>query len=229
MEWGLARKVAVLLLLPIAGCGGAGDGGSTASTVPATQGSTSAERAAEDPSDDSAEGSAETLLIKAGDLPGGEAKANSIPEPCSPIPLLEEQGAAVAGTPLLNLQGRSVAEVAGIFQSTAEARQALAELQEQERMACIQSTIESFRPAGHSVRIGKPEPVAAGDEGSTVRLVEMDPASNPVNFITIVSVRSGRCVATMLFLTKADGDAGFIDGASNRAYERLEDASSVCR
>jgi len=204
------RKLTVLLLLPIAGCGG---GEEATSTVQDAKDSTT------------------TLLIQKGDLPPGKVKAESIPEPCSPIPLLEQQNAEVAGTPLLSLEDGSVAEVVGVVPSVGKARQALAELEDRKRMVCIRSTIVSFGPQeGEYVNIGQSEATGEGDEGSTVQISEVDSESKPINFTTVVSLRSGRCVATLLFLTQAGKPkGGFVNGLTDRAYERLEDAHSTCR
>jgi hypothetical protein len=209
MEWTLGRKLAVLLLLPIAGCG---DGGEATSNVQDVQ----------DPA---------ALLIQKADLPPGMARGESIPEPCSPIPILEQQGAEVAGTPIFSSKDSSVAEVVGVLPSVVEAQQALVALEARERMLCIQATIENFGPKeGDSVTVGGSEPRAEGDEGSMVEFHEVDSTSEPLNSTAVVSLRSGRCIATMLFVNKAEGpDEVFIDRISGRVHERLEDAASSCR
>lgn len=200
----------VLLLLPIAGCG---EGGETTSTAQDVQ----------DP--------ATSLLIQKSDLPTGSVRAEEIPDPCSPVPVLEQHYAEVASTPLFRMEDRSVAEVVGVMPSMGSAKQALAELQERERMLCIRTTIESFGPReGELVTIGEFEPVAEGHEGSMVELLEVDSASKPVNSTMVVSLRSGHCVATLLFLTQGGSfTEGSVDRVSGRAYERLEDAHSICR
>lgn len=200
----------MLLLLPIAGCGG---GEEATSTV------------------QDAKGSATVLLIQKGDLPPGKVRAESIPQPCSPIPLLEQQDAEVAATPLMSLEVGSVAEVVGVVPSVGKARQALAELEDRKRMVCIQSTIASFGPQeGEYVSIGRSEATGEGNEGSTVQISEVDSESKPINFTTVVSLRSGRCVATLLFLTRAGKPKGdFVDGLTERANERFEDARSTCQ
>lgn len=203
----------VLLLLPIVGCGEGGETNTTTSNV----------REVEDP--------AAALLIQEDDLPPGKVQAEAIPESCSPIPVLEQQGAEVIATPLFSIGDRSVAEVVGALPSAATAQQALAALKGRERMLCIRATIENFGPReGESVEIGEFQPVSAVDEGSMVHLLEVDSASQPLNSTTLVSLRSGRCVATMLFLRQGGGpEAAFTDRLSGRAHERLEDADSICR
>lgn len=206
MEWGLARKLAVLLLLPIAGCG-SGEGEVTSN-------------------------SATPLLIQRRDLPPGEVLPEVPPKPCSPMPLLEQQDAVVDGTPLFRLENEDfVGEFVGVAPSTGNAQQALAELQDRQRMECIQSAIESFGlQEGDSVSIGEPKPRAEGDEGSMVQLTVADSASRPVNFATVISLRSGHCVGTLLFLTKGRSPKeGFVNRLSGRAYERLEGGHRTCR
>ncbi len=98
-------------------------------------------------------------------------------------------------------------------------------------MVCIQSTIASFGPQeGEYVSIGQSEATREGDEGSTVQISEVDSESKPINFTTVVSLRSGRCVATLLFLTQAGKPKGdFVNGLIDRAYKRLEDARGACQ
>jgi hypothetical protein len=203
MEWGRARWLAAILLLPVAGCGGA----------------------------EATSNAATPLLIRQSDLPGSEVRPDSPPKACSPILLLEQHGAVVDGTLLFKLGRDNVAEVVGIVPSVTRARQALAELQARERMDCIQTTIEDFGPGeGDGVNIGTPVSRAEGDEGSMVQLVEVDSASRPVNFTTVVSLRSGPCVATLLVLTRGERPKDdFIDQVSGRAYERLAGGRRTCR
>ena len=198
----------VLLLLPIAGCGEGGE--STAQDV-------------QDP--------AAAILIQEEDLPTGAERAGEIPEPCSPVPILEKHYAEVVETPLLRMEDSSVAEVVGALPSVGTAKRALAELQDRERMMCIRATIENFGPReGDGVNIGELEPIAAGEEGSMVHLLEVDSASKPINSTTVVSLRSDRCVATMLFVKQGGGpEAAFTEHLSGRAHERLADAHSLCR
>lgn len=170
------------------------------------------------------------LLLSENDLPPGPVKAEALPEPCSPIPLLEEQKAQVAGSPLYNLGSKYVGETVGIAFSERKAATAVEELQAPERLSCVQSAIETFGPrAGVGVTVGKPEPVAEGEEGSMVRFLEVDAQSKPANSITIVSFRSGRCVATLLFLLGGDSGKAFIDDLVGRAYGSLADADATCR
>jgi hypothetical protein len=98
-------------------------------------------------------------------------------------------------------------------------------------MLCVQSAIENFGlKKGNSVNIGEPKPRAEGDEGSMVQLIVVDSASKPVNFATVVSLRTGRCVGTLLFLTKGGSPKdGFVNRLSGRANERFEDGHGVCR
>ncbi len=144
--------------------------------------------------------------------------------------MLEGQNAGTAGTPLYNLGSKYVGEAVGIAPSEKKAAAALEALQAPERLSCIQSTIEFFGPReGVGVTVGKPDLIAEGEEGSKVRLLEVDAQSQPVNSTTIVSFRSGQCVATLLFLLQG-GDAGnaFIDNLTSRASDVLVDADA-CR
>lgn len=172
-----------------------------------------------------------SLLLDEDDLPPGTVKAEALPEPCSPLIVLEGQNARIAVTPLYNLGSRYVGEVVGVAPSETEAAAAVKRLLAPERLSCIKVTIESFGPReGVGVTVGKPEPVADGEEGSMVRLLEVDEQSNPVNVTTIVSFRSGRCVATLLFLLGGGGpETAFIGNLTSRAHGVLADADGACR
>gem|GEM_PF-4554669 len=63
-----------------------------------------------------------------------------------------------------------------------------------------------------------------------IRFLELDEQEKPVNSTALVSFRSGRCIATLLFLLKG-GDPGraFIDDLTGRAYGLLADADATCR
>jgi hypothetical protein len=211
----LRQASIVVMAILVGGCGG----GEMAS---APDGESSQSASAQSPS---------FLLLDKGDLPPGPVKAEALPEPCNPIEVLEEQDARVAGTPLYNLGSNYVGEAAGIAPSEKEAAAAVEELQAPERLSCIQSTIESAGPReGVDVTVGKPEPVAEGEEGSTVRFLEVDAQSKPVNATTVVFFRSGRCVATLLFLLRGGGSGkAFIDDLTSRAYGVLADADATCR
>lgn len=185
---------------------------------------------AQEPPNPSSSQSPASLLLDKSDLPPGPVKEEGLPEPCDPVLVLEEQGAEAAGSPLYKLTSKIVGEAVGIAPSEEKATAALEELQTPERLACIKTTIESFGPGeGVEVTIEEPEPIAEGDEGSMVRLLEVDAQSQPVNSTTIVSFRSGRCVATLLFILR-DGDAGdaFVENLTSRADRVLADADA-CR
>ena len=113
-------------------------------------------------------------------------------------------------------------EAVGIAPSAEEAASALEELQGPERLDCIRSAIESFGPSEEvAVTVEDPEPVAEGEEGTMVRLLEVDTRSKSLDSTTIVSFRSGRCVATLLFLLKGGGTGkAFLDNLTGRAYRR---------
>lgn len=199
----------LLLLFPLAGCGQGSGEPSTPKELQAV---------------------AAAALIQKRDLPPGEVQTEPIPELCSPIPLLEEEGAKVVNTPLLRHKTGAVAEVIGLAPSVRAARQSLAELQGRNRLACVQASIESFGPQeGSSVKTGALEPVAEGDEGSRVQFAEVDSASKPINLITAVSLRSGRCLLTLLLARSGSQAIDLTERVLGRAYERLEDAHSICR
>lgn len=184
----------------------------------------------EAPSQPASPRSPASLLLDESDLPPGPVKAEALPEPCSPVDVLEGRSAEVAATPLYNLGARYVGEAVGIAPSEEDAVAAVEELLAPQRLSCIRSAIESFGPGeGMGVTVGRPEPVASGEEGSMVRLLEVDAQSNPVNATTIVSLRSGRCVATLLFVMQGGGlGKALVDNVTGRAHGALADADGAC-
>jgi hypothetical protein len=209
MGRGSAKWLVALALLLIAGCGGESE--QSAST-------------------DSAAVPTASMLIRESDLPPGEIQTESIPESCSPILLLEEQDVETVGTPLFRLGADSVAEVVGVAASPAQAEDALEELHSQARLSCIQATIESFgMQPGESVEVGQPESTDAADEGSKVTLTVVDSGSSPTSTTTLVSMRAGRCVATLLFVGSGQNSGGgFVDRLAGNAQKRVESADSNC-
>lgn len=201
-----AKWLAVLFLVPLVGCG-------------------------EEAASPSGQAAPASLLIQESDLPPDAKAGDPIPEPCSPVPLMEEQNASTVVSSLFNLGRATVAEAVGVAPSEGEAESVLDSLQDEERMVCIQGVMENFGPGdGVSVELTTPVPRSEGDEGSLVRLTEVDQASEPVNSATIVSFRSGRCVASLLFVLKGgEPKEALIDRLSGRAEERLADANSNCR
>jgi len=205
----------VIAAILLSGCGG--DGAS-----PASAGESSRSPSPNSPA---------SLLLQEGDLPPGSVSVEALPEPCSPLVILEKEHAEAAGSPLYKLGSKAVGEAVGIAPSQKRAAAAVEDLGSQERLDCIGSTIQSFGPLeGVSLRSEKPEPIAEGEEGSMIRFLELDEQEKPVNSTALVSFRSGRCIATLLFLLKG-GDPGraFIDDLTGRAYGLLADADATCR
>lgn len=209
MRWASAKKLTVLLLVLFAGCG--------EDTEP------SASLSGVEPS---------SLLVQKSDFPRN-VEAGELPseEACSPLSVLREQGGKAAISSLFTLQSEAVAEAVGVVPSEEAAQQALEELGQEDRLECVKEAIEGFTPKeGGSVEYVAPVPSSAGEEGSLIRFTGVNRASKPVSTTLIVSFRSGRCVASLLFLAKGqDGGKAFVDRVSNRADERLADAHSTCR
>lgn len=202
--WGMGAVACFLILFT--GCGG----GET-TTLPAQTEPTS-------------------LLLEEGNLQAKVVRTEGVPEPCSPVLILEEKGARAAATPLYDLGSKHVAQAAGILPSSQEATAALRALHDENRLACIQSTIEDFGPReGSSISVEPPVPVAEGEEGSLVRFVELD-GQKPVNSTAIVSFRSSRCIATLLLVVSGgEPEKAYIQNLTRRAYGSLADGSDDCR
>lgn len=174
---------------------------------------------------------ATALVLKESDLPVEVVRSEPLPEPCSPVDVLKEQDAKGAVTPLYVAPPKSVGEVIGITPSAKKAVAAMKQLHAPDRLECIGATMESFgQEEVGDVTMGKPEPIPEGEEGSRVRFVKVTAGWKSRSSTTIVSFRSGRCVASLLFLLKGEEPGtAFIDDLVGRAYGSLANADATCR
>lgn len=147
--------------------------------------------------------------ITAKDLPGKVTVEESVPtEPCGPLPIFRKNEGKTAVTQLLGIgkeifgvgQQVRLKEAVGAFDDEENAEAAYDALVAQDRIDCLQKSIESGSTVQDPVKVSKPQSFGVGDEDSLTRFTEIDP-ENPLPYILDMgSIRSGQCVASVVFL-----------------------------
>jgi hypothetical protein len=170
---------------------------------------------------------ADALIVGPRDLPDGAVAGESPPELCGPLPILEDKGTQTAISPMFAFGQKRVTEAVGVFGATRPATAAYEALNSQKRIECIRSAIESFGPGQGSVRTLPPRPLRIGNEDSLVRYRVLAPGSRLQSSVDVVAIRSGRCVAALLFAANGDGRLyGVTSKVSETANELL---TGACR
>lgn len=201
----MVRRVLIVLTLlafVCAGCGSGEPGTSTSST-------------------------ASSLLITASDLPGAVTVQSGVPEVCGPVPIVRHNGGHVAVTKMFGLGATKIVEAVGVFAAPAAAETAYEELTSQERRECIAGAIEAFG-SGQAVQAGTPtrllpsRSLSLGDESSIQRYPVGGAGQSSAGVTEVISMRSGRCVATALLLRRAAASSDFsVAALSGAAFRRL--------
>lgn len=193
------------LVIAVAGCGG-GDGAS--SRADASQ--------------------PETLLLTAAELPDGSTSGEIAPELCGPLPILQKSGGQAAISKTFVVDEAKVVEAVGVFETPADAKAAFAELNTRERFECIANAVQTLGGAA-SVRAAPPKSSGVGDDDTVMRFVAFDDATadggepEPNGFSDIVTVRVGRCVASLLIGVESGEPP---DAVSDETVETVADRLS---
>ena len=164
-------------------------------------------------SDDEAELSpraANEGLITEKDLSGKVTSEESSPtEPCGPLPIFKENEAKKAITRLfptgpLVLEDRQMRlkEAVGAFEEEENAEAAYDELTAQERYDCIRQSSEASSTVEDKVEVSEPQSLGFGEEDAFVRFHEIDPQSPLPYALDVMTIRNGRCVASLIFLPR---------------------------
>lgn len=162
---------------------------------------------------------AKESLVTLEDLPSGAKVAEPFPEPCGPIPTLEEGNTEVAATKPLGYGSVVMREVLGIFPKTELATSAYEELTSPERAECIQGALEEL---GRGERI-EPAPPASFDiaeEDSDLLYRSFGSDGRLEGTVDAVSLRSGACVATLIFISEGKPQEG-VEEVSEAAADLL--------
>lgn len=197
----LPVMLSFLAVAVVAGCGGGGGSSSADTAKP------------------------ETLLMSLDELPKGSVTAEAAPELCGPIPILEGKGGRVALSKMFVVGQTRLIEAVAAFDTPAEAKSAYEGLNEQKRLDCINSAIDTLSAAA-SVKTGKPKPIDFGEEGTLVRYLALDGDAKTQGFSDVISLRDGRCTAALLLAVESgDPSESVFEPASETAVDRL---SSAC-
>jgi hypothetical protein len=137
-------------------------------------------------------------LLGAGDLPpGATAGISPATEPCGPLPILADGGAETGASPLFEFGQVRLKEAVGVFSGTGPAVAAFDALNTEQRRDCIHSALEELGDGPGSLVPLPPRRLGVADDDSLVRFLE--PGTESPHSVDVVSIRSGRCVASLIF------------------------------
>lgn len=152
--------------------------------------------------DSSAQSGNSPLLIDAEDLPGEARTIEGLSDRrCDPLEVLDDERSKAAKSAMLAIGKTRVREAVGVFPGEGEAVRAYDALNARSRMTCIGEAIAER--GAISVRIDSPDQLEAGDKGQAIRF-EAQRESGDRNSIEVVSIRSGRSVASLIFLSPTE-------------------------
>ncbi|HVQ59135.1 MAG TPA: hypothetical protein VMS60_09560 [Solirubrobacterales bacterium] len=173
-----------------------------------------------------------SLLLIASELPDGTTTGDSPPELCGPLPILEKNGGQTAVSKTFVVGKTKVVEAVGVFETPAKAESAFGELNDSERLECISGAIELFGGAS-SVETDQMQPRDVGDDDTVVRYVafdddsagDSDGESKPDGYSDVVTVRVGRCIASLLIgIESGDPPDAVSEQTAHTVADRLSDA-----
>lgn len=172
-----------------------------------------------------------SLLLVTSDLPDGTTTGESPPELCGPLPVLEQNGGQTAVSKTFVVDEAKVVEAVGVFNTPAEAESAFEDLNDDKRIECIGGAIELFGGAS-SVDTNPTQSLGVGDDDAAVRFVAFDDESagnggksEPDGYSDIVTVRVGRCIASLLIgVEGGDPPDAVSEETAQTVADRLADA-----
>jgi hypothetical protein len=191
MHW---RTLVLLLALTsvglIAGCGDAGEDASADRSTSADQ------------------GVAEASLIQAKDFPSGvKVESKTLSESCHPFEILESDESAAAESQLFGIGQIKAQEAVGVFPAAPAAKSAYDALNAESRLDCVRDQIEIQRV---SAEVLPSREVDVGEDAQATLIQTLDPNSDDRNSIEIASIRSGRAVASLIFVSSAPEPNGAV-------------------
>jgi hypothetical protein len=165
---------------------------------------------------------AKQSLIGLEDLPDGATMKEEFPEPCAPEPILEEGRSKIAVSKPLGFETTTVKEAIGIFPEEEKATKAYKELTSAERSECIGKAMQGFNPPEDNIETGSVSSFDTAEEDWTRQYLLIDPNSNVTGSLDVAALRSGSCVATLIFLTKSKQiEAGVVQEVTEAAADLL--------
>ena len=169
---------------------------------------------------------AKQSLILLEDLPAGAAVKEEFPEPCSPEPFLREgKKTKFAVSEPLGFKSVELKEAIGIFSNEEQAAKTYDSLTDSERSRCISSSMEGFNPPEETIETGSATSPDVADEDWARRYLVIDPSSNVQGSLDAVVLRSGVCVATLIFLARGEEtEESLVQEVTESAADRLPDS-----
>lgn len=171
-----------------------------------------------------------SLLLITDELPDGTTTGETAPELCGPLPVLRKNGGQTAISKTFVVDEARVVEAVGVFDTPAGAKLAFDELNTSERLECIGNAIELLSGAS-SVETTPLESSDVGDDDAVVRYVAFDDGSagdgepEPNVYSDIVTVRAGRCTASLLIGVESGDPPDVVSKETEQTVaDRLSDA-----
>jgi len=161
-------------------------------------------------------------LIKAESLPAGAELTQGLPNtPCDPVDVLGRDGSEAAKSSMFILDETRVQEAVGIFASKGQAAGAYGALNAKSRLACIRDVISQRRNL--SAEISHSQGLGAGDRSEATLFNLRQPDTGERSSVEVVSIRSGRSVASLIFFNETAGSPGpFVDEVVDAAAGLLK-------
>jgi hypothetical protein len=145
-------------------------------------------------------------LVTLKDLPGkATVEASLASGPCNPMPILASHGAEAAESPMFAFGHVRLKEGVGVFATPKAAAIAYDKLNATGRLECIGGAIETFGQRGTELSVKRlpSRSLSVGEEDALVRYLSIGPNSQPQNYVDVVSIKSGRSVAALIFLVES--------------------------
>lgn len=144
-------------------------------------------------------------LVSPGDLSPAAEFTKDTPEPCGPIPVLEERASEAAVSLMIGLGETRLKEAVGYFPTEKQSSAVFEQLAARERRECIRESIE--RLSGSSeVEIETLEPLGLSDSESLARYVPTEPEEEAEQAVNVAAIRFDLCVVAIIIFQE-DGSA----------------------
>jgi hypothetical protein len=168
---------------------------------------------------------AKQSLIVLEDLPADSLVKEEFPEPCSPEPYLREGRTKFAVSDPLGFKEVELKEAVGIFPDEEKATKTYDSLTSAERSKCIGSAMEGFNPPEETIETGKATSPDVTEEDWARRYLVINPSSTVQGSLDAVVLRSGVCVATLIFLARSEEtEESVVADVTESAADRLPDS-----
>jgi hypothetical protein len=158
------------------------------------------------------------------DLPPRAEFTEDGPEPCGPIPIIEQRASEAAVTKMFRVGSTRLKEAVGAFETGEQSTAAFDELVSSERGECIRESIE--RLSGSKVESEPLESLGLTDSESLARYTVTEPEEENVEqAIDIAAAKFDLCVAAIIIFQE-DGSA---ESARRLFDAAVQPAAATCQ